>query len=157
MPYANPQSPEAQESRRRASRKFYAANRESEVARARSWTASNKARVNALSVARRQAKPVAHVLWWNARNRAKAAGIEFSLTMEDIVVPVACPVLGLPLVVGTGHARANSPSLDRVDPAKGYVPGNVRVVSHKANTIKSNATAAELRAVLRYMEDCNGQ
>jgi hypothetical protein len=96
------------------------------------------------------------VLWWNARNRAKAQGIEFTLSLEDVVVPELCPVLGIPLVIATGCAKDGSPSLDRIDPARGYVQGNVKVISHKANTIKSNATADEIRAVLAYVEAANG-
>jgi hypothetical protein len=37
-------------------------------------------------------------------------------------------------------------------PSLGYVPGNIRVISMRANRIKTDATADELRAVLRYME-----
>ncbi len=43
--------------------------------------------------------------------------------------------------------------MDRLDPAKGYVAGNVIVVSNKANTIRSNATIDELRAVLKFYEN----
>jgi len=39
----------------------------------------------------------------------------------------------------------NSPSLDRIDPTKGYVKGNVWIISHKANTFKSYATHEELK------------
>ena len=46
----------------------------------------------------------------------------------------------------------NSPNLDRIFPKKGYVPGNVRVISQRANRIKSDATVEEMRAVLRDMQ-----
>ena len=77
----------------------------------------------------------------------------FTIGVEEIIVPDICPVLGIPLKIATGAAKPNSPSLDRIDPRRGYEPGNVRVVSHKANTIKSNATVEELRAVLAYLEE----
>lgn len=58
-----------------------------------------------------------------------------------------CPVLGIPIFSGRGKQIDNSPNLDRIVPEKGYVPGNVRVISAKANRIKSNATAEELKLV----------
>lgn len=39
------------------------------------------------------------------------------------------------------------------NPALGYVPGNIAVISHLANTIKSNCTDPEVfRRVARYLE-----
>lgn len=141
------------EGARAASRKHYAAHRDTEIARSQAWNVANRERYNANQVKRRSTKlPPSKVLWWNARNRAIAKGIEFSLTLEDVAVPTHCPVLGIPLVVATGFARDGSPSVDRIDPTKGYVTGNVCVISHKANTIKSNACVDDLRRVLAYME-----
>jgi len=53
-------------------------------------------------------------------------------------------------VKGDGKVRPNSPSIDRVSPGKGYVKGNVIVVSQKANSIKSNATPHELERVAAF-------
>lgn len=87
-----------------------------------------------------------------ARNRAKAKGLDFSLTKADIVIPELCPILGKPLEFGTDGPIGMSPSLDRVDSSKGYITGNVRVISHRANSLKSNSTIDEVRALLNYME-----
>lgn len=94
-------------------------------------------------------------LLWNTKARAKRRGIPFSLTAADITIPVWCPVLGIPLYRNTdGKAQGpNSPTLDRLDPAKGYVPGNVAVVSARANQIKSNATPQELLRVAFYFTE----
>lgn len=88
-----------------------------------------------------------------ARYRAAKAGIPFDLVLEDIVVPPRCPVLGLVLAPAEGHAGPadGSPTLDRIVPKKGYVRGNVRVVSNKANRIKSDATLKDLVAVAYYV------
>lgn len=95
-----------------------------------------------------------------ARARAKRAGMECSITMEDIIIPDVCPVLGIPLFSAAGGGKkpptllGNSPSLDRIDNSKGYTPDNIRVISMRANDLKSDATLEELEAVVAYMRDC---
>ena len=85
------------------------------------------------------------VMWRSARLRALRKGLEFTIEKDDIVVPDRCPLLDVPLVNGNGiKNRADSPSLDRIDPSKGYVKGNVWVISNRANQIKNDATAEEL-------------
>jgi hypothetical protein len=82
-----------------------------------------------------------------ARGRAKKFGTPFNLEIQDIIVPTHCPVLGIELHRGEGRQTSASPSLDRIKPELGYVRGNVRVISNRANTLKNNASAAELRLV----------
>jgi hypothetical protein len=43
----------------------------------------------------------------------------------------------------------NYASLDKIDPSKGYVIGNLQVISKKANAMKSNATIEELRLFVK--------
>lgn len=45
-----------------------------------------------------------------------------------------------------------SPTLDRIHPDIGYVPGNVMVISAKANRMKNNASLEELKALVIWME-----
>lgn len=86
-----------------------------------------------------------------ARKRAKKTGREFSITIDDIVVPSHCPVLGLELtVLSEASASHNSMSLDRIDNNLGYVPGNVIVVSYRANTLKKDASVEELEAIVNF-------
>jgi hypothetical protein len=61
-------------------------------------------------------------------------------------------VLGVALSQGNGKLHMSSPSLDRIRPELGYVPGNVAVISYKANAIKQGATPEELRAVADWLE-----
>jgi hypothetical protein len=88
----------------------------------------------------------------NARVRADARGASFTLTIDDLPpVPETCPVLGIALVrnhEGPGPCDT-SPSLDRIFPELGYVPGNVRWISQRANQIKSNATSDGLWLVVQ--------
>lgn len=91
----------------------------------------------------------------SAKWRATRYGIPFNLEVADIVVPTHCPILGVPLVIHRGHGslkggQPNSPSLDRIDNAKGYVRGNVIVVSYRANRIKCDATVNELEALAAF-------
>lgn len=88
----------------------------------------------------------------NAKWRAKKDGVPFTITYADFDIPAACPVLGIAIKRGVGRVSDNSPSLDRIEPAKGYVPGNVEVISFRANTLKSNGTADEHRLVADYID-----
>ena len=79
----------------------------------------------------------------SAKYRAAKYGRDFNIELSDITVPTTCPILGTPMV---------SPSLDRIDSSKGYVKGNVRVISKRANMLKNNATIEELTLVLRDLK-----
>lgn len=109
-------------------------------------------RMNESLSARLRADPVARMLY-TAKARAKRLGIRFNLTRDDLEpLPKRCPVLGVRLQVAScGTARPNSYSIDRINPKKGYVPGNVAVISHRANQIKNDATVRELQAVIRWL------
>lgn len=79
------------------------------------------------------------------RGRARRKKYEFNLELIDILIPEMCPILGITIdKIVTGIPKYNSPSLDRIDNTKGYVKGNVMVISHKANAMKHNATPEEL-------------
>jgi hypothetical protein len=88
-----------------------------------------------------------------SKTRAKRRNIEFSIVLEDIVIPTECPILGIPLAVSSGHMTDNSPSLDRIDPSKGYVKGNVMVISNRANNIKGFGTAEEHIKIAEFMNN----
>jgi len=94
-------------------------------------------------------------MWVVARTRAKQKNIPFSLRLVDIpTIPTTCPILNIPLIHNFGHKGhiPGSPSLDRIIPSKGYVPGNVEIISQRANQIKSDATVEEVGKVYQYMK-----
>lgn len=91
-------------------------------------------------------------LVWISRARAKKKDIEHTITDSDVIIPDVCPVLNIPIKPTDGSVSSSSPTLDRVDPSKGYVPGNVAVISHRANQIKSDSSIEDIRALLKYME-----
>lgn len=99
----------------------------------------------------------------SARFRARKRGVEATITPADLVWPTHCPVLGIELDYPERNgqrkdrpAQANWPSLDRFDSSKGYVPGNVFVISYRANTLKNNGTLEEMRAVCHYLHEGPG-
>jgi hypothetical protein len=82
-----------------------------------------------------------------AKRRAVSAGLPFDITVNDVVIPSTCPVLGIPIFITRGLAGSNAPSLDRIKPELGYVKGNVIVVSWRANRLRSDAQSSELRLI----------
>lgn len=102
---------------------------------------------------RSMAKVPARRLLNIARARAKQRNQEFSIELADITIPKFCPVLGIPLDnVSSTKRRWNRASLDRVDPSKGYVRGNIAVISWRANYLKGNATLEELEALVKWLK-----
>ena len=89
-----------------------------------------------------------------AKQRAKKKNILFCISKKDITVPTHCPILGTELQMNqhTGAGgKDNSYSLDRIDPSKGYIPGNVWVISHKANSMKFTATKTDLLLFAKWI------
>lgn len=92
------------------------------------------------------------VLVTDSRRRAKQLGVDHDLDLNYLleILSERCPYLGVKFhweaTIGLGcrSAHPNSPSIDRIDSAKGYIKGNVAIVSHRANTIKNDASEQEL-------------
>jgi hypothetical protein len=84
-----------------------------------------------------------------AKKRAKQRGLAFTISPHDILIPLLCPALGIPII--WGGPRHNWPSIDRFDNSKGYTPDNIRVISFRANNLKSDATAEEAERIAVYM------
>lgn len=80
----------------------------------------------------------------SAKNRARRKGVPFHITIDDFEIPDVCPLLGIQLKRNKGQAADDSASLDRLIPEKGYVKGNILVISRRANVIKNNASIDEL-------------
>lgn len=86
------------------------------------------------------------------KERAKEKGLEFNLTREDMAYPPVCPVFGFPLERSNdGLPKQNSPSVDRIDPNKGYTKDNIQILSQLANAMKQNATPEQLIAFAEWV------
>ena len=92
------------------------------------------------------------VMFTSARKRARKKGLDFDITVDDIVIPHRCPCLDIVLKANEEFASDSSPSLDRIDSSKGYTKDNIWVVSKRANTIMSNATPAELHLIAARLD-----
>ena len=92
-----------------------------------------------------------YYLWYVARTRARQKNIEFTITKEDIVIPITCPILETKLSKGDGYLP-NAMSLDRIDNNKGYISDNIRVISRRANLMKSSLTLDILEKLIKYIK-----
>ena len=129
----------------------YYKNKERRLARRSEYYAENRQDILDKQRQHRRDNPAKEMLMY-ANSRAKENGLPFDITIEDIVIPEVCPVLGIPLFINGGKPTNNSPSLDKIIPEKGYVRGNIRVISFRANNLKNNATIEEVRKILEYLE-----
>lgn len=91
-------------------------------------------------------------LFYEAKKRSKERSLEFTITKDDIVLPTHCPILGIKLESHDNVFGRNSYTLDRIDSSKGYIPGNVRVISWQANYIKSNLSLEQAENLVRYIK-----
>ena len=92
-----------------------------------------------------------------ARQRARARDLPFSITEEylESIWTGVCPVFQTRLNLPSygGHERTTAkPSLDRIVPDKGYIPGNVIWISLRANQMKSDGTSEELFRVAEWLQ-----
>lgn len=127
---------------------YRSANRERYAEHSRNWRAKNKERAREIDAKKYQNQRKELKMLQGAKERATKHNLPFNLTVEDIVIPTHCPVLGIKLESGSHRTR---PELDRIIPKLGYVKGNVCVISGRANRIKYNATVDELQAVASYI------
>lgn len=104
-------------------------------------------------------KPWYKIIIQLAKKRAKKSGIPFNLDEEYLqsIYPKdgLCPLLRIPLTKNREFSGPNSITLDRIIPQLGYIKGNVQILSHKANTAKSNLTLDEMKLLVSNWELSN--
>lgn len=86
----------------------------------------------------------------SAKHRASIKGLDFSIDESHLGNwrnINHCPVF--PLIElqwkNTKKNQDSSPSIDRIDNNLGYIPGNVRIISWRANRAKRDLTKIELQ------------
>ena len=88
-----------------------------------------------------------------AKMRSKKKNIEFNLTLADLIKIKnnICPILGCEILYKSGIDHKLSASLDRIDPTKGYIISNVKIVSHEGNTLKNRNNFHSAVKMLEYI------
>ena len=86
------------------------------------------------------------------RQKSKFACVPFNLQLSDIYPPPThCPILGIELDILNAKPLAdNAMSVDRIIPNRGYVRGNIVVISFRANRIKNDSTIQELIKLVSF-------
>ncbi len=118
---------------------------------ARRRYASRKEELKELQNRSRAAMDPRKIMWLKAKARAKQKNIPFSISIDDIPVVTHCPWFGVELKVHRGAPQNDSYSLDRICPEKGYVPGNVQVLSKRANFVKTHASESDVLRLLQVL------
>lgn len=91
----------------------------------------------------------------NARRRAHVSGVPFTISADDIPTNQSCPICGVPFqrTKGRGMAGKASPSLDRIIPERGYVPGNLVMICKWDNSIKTDAGVERISRVATFYKE----
>lgn len=88
------------------------------------------------------------------RGNCKRSGIEFNIKLNDMINPdwlYVDPVFG-----NKWESKGDySPSIDRIDPNKGYIPENVQIISWRANRLKFNALPSEIHQLSNFLKKTN--
>ena len=88
-------------------------------------------------------------IWKSSYVNSRKHGTEHTIKVVDILLPETCKYLGIRLDYRCASVRGslrawNAPSIDRIDPSRGYVPGNIQVISDLANRMKTDATIEQM-------------
>lgn len=106
----------------------------------------------------REEDPVRHtcIQMRSASKRRNNRDNNYNLTVDFLVsiAPKFCPVMKTKIKYGGGKISNNSASIDRINPLKGYVKGNVQIISNLANMMKNCANKKELKLFANWV-NCN--
>lgn len=83
--------------------------------------------------------------------KSQQRNIPFGIVLDEFLpIPRVCPIFATPM--NYDGNRDSVPTFDRLIPKLGYISGNVRLISHRANRIKSDATLEELKRMVAWWE-----
>ena len=138
-----------QEYSKEYNKKYYLINKEKIIKQ----TTENKKRIA-------KEDPV-YSLFVRAKERAKKRNILFDIDKEYLksIYPKnnRCPILNIDFQLGfLNEIKKNkdyAPSLDRIIPDKGYVKGNLVIVSFIANRVKNNVSVETLEKIVNFYKN----
>lgn len=99
----------------------------------------------------------------NNYGRRGRNGITINIRPEDIIINDYCPFMNEKITYKHTHKiTSNGYSIDRIDNSKGYIKGNVWVISKLANAIKNSSLPEELKTfctniILMYGDKTNSK
>lgn len=100
-----------------------------------------------------------YIMFTSSKTRAKKDNVPHDIDpvwmKENLGTPDICPVLGIPIEWDNDSTNDNSPSLDKFYPDKGYVKGNVQIISYRANRIKNDGSPEEWLKVAEWCQKEN--
>lgn len=139
-----------------AHKDYYERNKEKISIKNKLWQKENRERVleNAKKYKeKRRQEDICYFLYEKVQTSKKEKNISIKDIQEVYQPDNLCPILMVPLVRGTRY----TPTVDRIDPSKGYIRGNIQVISWLANRMKSDATKEELiafaKGILKLYEE----
>ncbi len=129
-------------------KQYYQTHKEAVSKYSKQWYQENSTKVKRRVHQRKFINPENYI-FIRAKAGAKKRKIPFLITIKDIHIPKFCPVLGIKLQFRKGR-HDNTPSLDRINNSKGYVPNNVEVISFRANRLKNDASVKEIEKLYKH-------
>lgn len=132
----------------------YSLNSEKYKIASAKWRKTHQEQVKQVAFESKRNNPEKYLLSL-AKRRAKEKGLEFSISVTDIVIPKVCPVLGIKLEKvpsGTRTQLPGTPTIDRLNPKKGYTKDNVKIISWRANSLKGDGSLAEFQSLVEWLK-----
>ncbi len=90
-------------------------------------------------------------LFYSARKRAKESGLPFEISLDHILLGSPCLLCGKDMKKSTHGVKHDSPTLDKIYPQRGYVPGNVKVICYECNMRKRDWTPETMKDFLEKL------
>lgn len=159
------------EKKSQQSKEFYQQNKDTVTKRNKNWREKNKDKLREYEKSdfrkqknkewreHKRAEDRFRFVWYAAKRRAKTTVVPFMISKQDIIdifpLDGKCPMLDIQLQFNNKKSQDDSPSLDRIIPELGYVVGNIRLISYRANRIKNDATLKDLKMIVAYLDKRN--
>lgn len=133
--------------------KFYEKNRKRRIASATAWNRANQDHVTQKARQRRWVDDWMTALIQHAKGAARSRFREFTITREHVEAlnrkqGGRCYWLGIPFAFDLEPRHPQRPSIDRIDPSRGYTPDNVVLACQFANMGRSILTAERFGSFL---------